>query len=199
MVALCTHGRSDIRRVMWGSIAQLVLRRVSVPVLIVRPQEPAKSWVDTILVTVDSQHRADEALDVAGQIAAGCKVPLKLISVVPTAETLTGDRLAAARLIPISTSAALDAEQQATTGYLQEKADALRAEGLQVEMAVRRGEVTPTLAEAARAAGHALIVISTHGRAGLDAFLSGSVAQRMIGLTNQPVLLVKIPEGAEAS
>src|SRR5947209_2478457 len=56
MVALCTHGRSDIRRLMWGSIAQLVLRRVKVPVLIVRPQNPPRSKLDSVLVTVDPAH-----------------------------------------------------------------------------------------------------------------------------------------------
>src|SRR5262249_26110977 len=35
MVALCTHGRSGPKRVVWGSIAQQVLKRVSVPVLLV--------------------------------------------------------------------------------------------------------------------------------------------------------------------
>src|SRR6476620_11020109 len=35
-IVLCTHGRSGPRRVVWGSIAQQVLKRVDAPVLIVR-------------------------------------------------------------------------------------------------------------------------------------------------------------------
>jgi nucleotide-binding universal stress UspA family protein len=37
LVAMTTHGRSGISRLIFGSVAEQVLRHVSVPVLLVRP------------------------------------------------------------------------------------------------------------------------------------------------------------------
>jgi nucleotide-binding universal stress UspA family protein len=44
----------------------------------------------------------------------------------------------------------------------------------------------------ARKAGADLIVVGTHGRTGLDRLLMGSVAERVIGFADCPVLVVKI-------
>ncbi|MFN8446275.1 MAG: universal stress protein [Caldilineaceae bacterium] len=41
IVAMATHGRSGIMRLMLGSVAEGVLRSISVPVLLVRPEEVA--------------------------------------------------------------------------------------------------------------------------------------------------------------
>lgn len=41
MVAMATHGRSGIMRLLLGSVAEGVLRSISVPVLLIRPEEVA--------------------------------------------------------------------------------------------------------------------------------------------------------------
>ncbi len=38
MVVIATHGRSGLRRALMGSVAETVLRRVAIPVMMVRPQ-----------------------------------------------------------------------------------------------------------------------------------------------------------------
>ncbi|MDQ6695180.1 MAG: universal stress protein, partial [Chloroflexota bacterium] len=48
MVALCTHGRGDFRRAVSGSIAQQVLRKVDIPVLLVRPQMQSPTKLNTV-------------------------------------------------------------------------------------------------------------------------------------------------------
>ncbi|HBY95093.1 MAG TPA: hypothetical protein DEP84_14225 [Chloroflexi bacterium] len=40
LIAMTTHGRTGLRRLVLGSVAERVLHRVSVPVLLVRPFEP---------------------------------------------------------------------------------------------------------------------------------------------------------------
>jgi nucleotide-binding universal stress UspA family protein len=40
LVAMSTHGRSGLRRALFGSVAQGVLRRVPVPILLVRAARP---------------------------------------------------------------------------------------------------------------------------------------------------------------
>ena len=38
LIALATHGRSGLARILLGSVADKVLRRADVPVLVYRPQ-----------------------------------------------------------------------------------------------------------------------------------------------------------------
>src|SRR5206468_7047376 len=94
MVALCTHGRSGLRRVVSGSIAQQVLRRVAVPVLLVRPHVPPPSDLKTLLVPLDGTAGAEAALRTANELARACGSTVRLLFVVPTVETLKGDQLA---------------------------------------------------------------------------------------------------------
>ena len=39
LIALSTHGRSGLGRLLFGSVAQRVVREAGVPVLLIRPQE----------------------------------------------------------------------------------------------------------------------------------------------------------------
>ena len=84
MVTLCTHGRSGLRRVVSGSIAQQVLKRVSVPVLLARPQMQAATELRTILVPLDGTPQAETALTVATELARAASAQLYIVSVVPT-------------------------------------------------------------------------------------------------------------------
>src|SRR5207237_8740210 len=98
MIALCTHGRSGLRRVVSGSIAQQVLRRAAAPVLLVRARTQAPARLERLLVPLDCTAASEAALDLAAVIARTCKVALNLAVVVPTVETVTGDLLPTARL-----------------------------------------------------------------------------------------------------
>jgi nucleotide-binding universal stress UspA family protein len=41
LVAMATHGRSGLQRLMLGSVADKVIHRASIPVLLVRPTKTA--------------------------------------------------------------------------------------------------------------------------------------------------------------
>jgi nucleotide-binding universal stress UspA family protein len=192
MVALCTHGRSDPMRVVFGSIADQVLRRVSEPVLLVRPGESVPASITKVLVPIDGEHPTGAPLALASRIALACDAEVELVSVVPTVNTLTGDRLSAARLTPIATAAALDAEEVAAGTSLQSHVGSLQAAGNSVSSAVRRGDVVNTLASLADTSGASLIVIATHASAGLRAVWGGSVAHALAQRVSQPMLLVKL-------
>ncbi len=192
MVALCTHGRGGPRRVVWGSIAQQVLRRVNAPVLLVRPQMPSVTSFKSILVPLDGMPSAEMALPAASQIARACAAQLYLVNVVPTVETVTGDLQAAARLTPLSTAAALNAKEEQSRDYLEQTAKRLRSEGVQANPFVRRGETVPSLAEAAHQTKADIVVIATHARVGLDAVWTGSVTATLVGKVTKPMLMIRI-------
>jgi nucleotide-binding universal stress UspA family protein len=192
MVALCTHGRSGLRRVVSGSIAQQVLRRVLVPVLLVRPPMETPRELRTLLVPLDGTSEGEAALPVASDIASSCGASLNLVRVVPTVTTVTGDNSAAARLIPLSTAVTLDAEEVQARNYLSSTVDRMQAGQTSTASEVKRGDTIQALAQAASSAD--LIVLSTHGRAGLGALWIGSVAAGLSGKTARPLLLVRIPD-----
>ncbi len=192
MVALCTHGRGGLRRVVSGSIAQQVLRRVTAPVLLVRPDMQPLLRLETVLLPLDTTHPTEAALAVAAEIARVCGAKVQIVHVVPTIGTLTGDKQAGARLTPIATTATLDAEEEESRTYLQAVAETLIREGIDTRAEVRRGDTPPNLIEAAVQSGASLVVLATHARAGLGAFWVGSMAARIIGKVSQPLLLVRV-------
>lgn len=75
-----------------------------------------------------------------------------------------------------------------TLSYLEEKAAELRAEGLEVEVEVRRGNAVSAILEAAE--GSRLIVMSSVGRGGFGRWLLGSVTERVVRAAPCPVLVI---------
>jgi len=196
MIALCTHGRSGLRRVVSGSIAQQVLRRVQVPVVLARPDMRAPSELKSIMIPIDSSTgEGDQAIPVAAEIARECGSTIHLVSVVPTVDSLTGDTSAAARLLPSATAATLDVEAvEQVPSYLDAIIQRLASEGLSAKGEIRRGNTGNALLKVAANTRADLIVIATHAHYGLGAVWTGSVASGLVSKVNQPLLLVRIAD-----
>jgi universal stress protein A len=79
---------------------------------------------------------------------------------------------------------------------LERRARAARGEGLLARALLRTGPAAPTIAQTAKEESADLIVVGTHGRAGLDRLVLGSVAERVVRLAACPVLVVKSGERA---
>ncbi len=200
LIVMTTHGASDLRRGLWGSIAQRVLQFSRRPVLLVRAPwaspAPAPFAPDTIMVPLDGTAGAEAALPLACELAQALDARLRLVMVVPTLETVVGEQQPQATLLPGTTRILLEAQQEQAASYLDDLGERLRTAGVETVAEIRRG--APVAELAADAAEHAdgLVVAATHGRAGLQAIWSTSVATRLLKRTNAPVLLVPIVEPA---
>ncbi len=195
MIALCTHGRSGLRRAVSGSIAQQVLRRVKIPVILARPDMRAPSTIESLMLPLDSQREGEVALPIAAEIARACGAALHLVSVIPTVSTLTGDKSAAARLSPIATAATLDTQvDEEVRPYLDQILEQLAEDGVEAGAFMRRGNIGQALIKEAAQNRADLIIIATHGRAGLGALFIGSIAAGLVTKVSQPLLLVRIAE-----
>lgn len=95
-------------------------------------------------------------------------------------------------LLPGATSALLDMTVPGAGEYLSRHAMRLRAAGLPVLAEVYRGDPVTTIIHTARQVEADLIVLGTHGKAGLEAFWSGSVAPKIAGRSSIPLLLVPV-------
>ena len=195
LIVLCTHGSGGLRGLLFGRVAQQVLQRGTVPVLLVPPSGAGREQgfqCRSVLVPLDGSATAETAVPAAAALAGGFGAEVILAIVVPTVETISGERAAATRLMPTAATALLDAEAAEGEEYLDAMVRTLSAQGLHARAAVERGEPVRTLLNAAAAQGVDVIVIATHGRSGVGAVWAGSVAQRIIAQSLRPVLLVRI-------
>ena len=197
LIILCTHGGGGARRVLFGSVAQQVLRGGTRPVLLIRPLEgqPADgvaAWdLHRLLVPLDGSRPSEAALPVASALARAYGAEIFLLRVVPTLATITGERASTARLVPTATAASLDLEEREAKVALEAIASQLRAAGARASVLIRRGEPAQEVLAVALRMDAELIVMATHGRAGLDAVFSGSVASRVGAKFPRGLLLVR--------
>lgn len=201
LIVLSTHGKGRMRDLFFGSIAQQVLRHGTSPVLLARPAADGSAPAfhqGKVLVPLDATAAAEAALRPAADIARALGAPLHLVMVVATPDTIRGERLAGATLQPAATRAALELEQRDAIQYLEGIAAPLRAEGLEVTTEVRRGDAAASLAREAEGPDIALVVVATHGRAGLQAVWAGSVTAQLLSHTRAPILLLRIVEPGAA-
>lgn len=85
----------------------------------------------------------------------------------------------------------LAAEDRDAHTYLAHIAAELAARGIHVQVLAVRGDPAATLIDVARQTPADLVVMSTHGRTGLERFALGSVADRLVREGTAPVLLLR--------
>jgi nucleotide-binding universal stress UspA family protein len=191
LIIMCAHGSSEVHDFLVGNIAQQVIARGKTPLLLLRPDRCGDSPViNRILVALDGMDEHENGLPLVAHLAAVFSASLCLVQVIPTMATLSGYQSASGRLLPSSTSIVLELAESDAERHLAEHVSEWQAAGLQVEAEVRRGEPAPQVIAAAQ--DFDLIVIGTHGKAGMKAFWSGSVAAKIITRTQLPILLIPV-------
>jgi nucleotide-binding universal stress UspA family protein len=193
LIVMCTHGRGDPRKALWGSLAQRVTARGSTPVLLLPAGAAAAEFrCRSLLIPLDRREGHSAALEIGLEIAAAYGADIHLLLIVPTYGTLSGRWVATGRFLPGTTSRMLDLSAVEERGFLQEQAGALQGRGLAVSSEVRRGDPARSICHAAAKLQLDLIVLSTHGRSGLGAVWEGSVASKVCRSCGVPVLLVPV-------
>jgi nucleotide-binding universal stress UspA family protein len=111
--------------------------------------------------------------------------------VVHKTSTLTGEQASAARMLPTAASALLDLMHQNAEDYLRGHENQLKAEGRTAASSAYRGEPSAVIARVAEEIDADMIVLGTHGKAGMDAFWSGSITPKIARQTRIPLLLIR--------
>jgi len=200
LIVMCTHGRSGLRDLLFGSIAQQVVSLGRTPVLLIRPNQAGEAppfACRLILVPLDGDPAHEAGLAAASDLARVSGGALHLVMVVRGVGSLKADQAATALLMPLTMNALLEVSEQQAQDYLREHIAHLQAAGLTVTAELARGDPVSYLRGAAERTAADLIVLGTHGKAGLEASLSGSVAPRLSGRAHVPLLLVPLAEMTE--
>jgi nucleotide-binding universal stress UspA family protein len=192
LIITCTHGRSGVRDVLFGSIAQQVVAHGTTPLLLIKP-DSRKFKLGVILAPVDPDSVHDDGLPLAEALAKSFGAQLVLLSVVPTFSTLTGEQAAASSLMPGTTQAMLDIREQSARTHLNDHLRALHEQTITATAEVARGDPAPTILKTADQCNCDMIILSTHGKAGVGAFWARSVAPHVAQRTKTPLLLIPLP------
>lgn len=199
LIAMTTHGSGGLRELLLGSIAQQTLSHGRTSVLLVRPSvqrtKPPAFSAQTVVVAVEPATHGLAPLGTARRLGRELPARLHLVTVVPDQGSLPPQRRTVARFSPRAAAAALDLERRDAERTLREAAGSLEAEGLEVSVEVRRGDPMAEVASTVREQSADLLVIATHGRTGLDGWLSGSFAAGVTHQITAPLLLLRIPAG----
>ena len=186
-ILIATHGRSGIRRWVIGSVAEKVLRASKVPVWLVRaavPEEIANDkWPKkTVLVTLDGSRPAEEVLPHVETLAK--QWGTKLVDVVLLA--VSAPLVKSGYYIPDTLMKPEELKE-----YLSKVAKRLKDAGLNVRLEVRKGRPAEEIINYANANSFNLIFMSTHGASGLEKWVFGSVADKVLHEASSPIFLVR--------
>ncbi len=195
LIIMCAHGRSGIRDMLFGRIAQQVVAKGSTPLLLLQPMTSQRKpfILRRILLPLDSESIHDDSLPIAKNLAKAYSAELHLLCVIPTYSTLHGDETATSTILPATTNALLDIKEEHAKGHLQEHVNELMSEGFRSLAEIARGDPTQTIVNVAEHNQADLIILSTHRRAGIDAFWARSVAPNVARRTRIPLLLIPLP------
>jgi nucleotide-binding universal stress UspA family protein len=195
LVLLCTHGHGGMREVISGSIAQQVLKHGKWPVLLIPPEIAVTGLLhklETVLVPVDRIHQHDQALAWAMTLARAFGAEIYLLLVIPTADTLYGESAVPQRFMPTTVNALLELSEKEAIDYARELAARSGSAELRVKWEVVRGDAISQIVSCTQRTGADMVVLASHGRAGVGALMEGSIVRRFIGQTTKPLLLIKI-------
>jgi nucleotide-binding universal stress UspA family protein len=180
LIVLGTQGRTGLRRLLAGSVAEAVLRRATCPVLALHAPEdhpPTVGPIRVILHATDFSGHSRTSLRIARALARDHGARLLLLHV----EATEGVVLAP----PLDPRSYLEPliEMQAKT----EGPDLKHP----VEVRCERGDPATEILRVAEECRSDLIVLGSHGRTALGRLLMGSVAEAVLRRATCPTLIIK--------
>lgn len=183
LIVMGTHGRSGLKRLVLGSVAEKVLRAASVPIVMVPPQA-AIDGVDIeykeILFPTDGSEAAEAAVDWGLTLANIYDGMIHTIYSVDTARFAgEGEMMVLYDALEQTGQEALDAIRERTTGA-----------GIDTTGTIGSGPPARVIRSYSEDHDVDLIVMGTHGRSGVDRYLIGSITESVVRHAEVPVCCV---------
>lgn len=179
LVVMATHGRGTAGRLWHGSVADYVVRHLTVPVLLVHSHREgarlAEHATPRLLVALDFSPKAEAILKPVETLARLLQAPVTIMHVMVGPVYQVGKRAAA-------------------EGRLEKIAAPMRRRGLEVSTTVATGVNAPwALRDALEDSQFGLLAMTTHGAGGLRRLWTGSVATKVVESAAKPVLILHPP------
>ena len=189
MIALATHGETGLKRLLAGSVAEAILRRSHVPVLLVRPfwsyellpgraDEDELRPIRNLLVPMDNPDDAELLLPPVTELARLFDARVVLLHVMTPEDRQQPD---------------LAARQSVEESQLARIASRLEHEKVEAATLIEKGEPAHQILEAARANEIDLIAMSTHAKSGFLGLFTSTVTEKVLRESTCPMLVVHAP------
>jgi nucleotide-binding universal stress UspA family protein len=190
LIIMATHGRSGIRRWLLGSVADKVLHGATNHVLLIRAIEQGKSAGESVLKTVvvplDGSPLAEQVLPHVADLAKrlGLQIILTRAYALPSA--------AAPDAYGTYTEELINQLETETREYLAGKVEGLKEKGLKnITTVPDFGYGAEEIIKLARQTPDNFIAMCSHGRSGIRRWVLGSVTERVVQHSGDPVLIIR--------
>jgi nucleotide-binding universal stress UspA family protein len=144
-----------------------------------------------IMIPLDGSEVSEQVLPYGRCLARNLQLPVELLAVVDVAGLVAS--------LPAEDKTTVESFIAATwrnsEAFLDRTSNTFS--GVSVTCAVERGRPGELVIERAAADAQTLIAMATHGRSGIDRWLLGSVAEKVLRGTRNPLLLVRAAQGAQ--
>lgn len=185
VVCMTTHARGSVGEAVFGSVAERVMQRTHVPVVLVGPAatDAGTRTFEELIVCLDGSRAAAEILPPAALVARDLDIPMLLVDVVdPDAGPNHG----------AGDSVALESTP------LQRAARTLGGSGVAVSWEVLHGsDPASSIVEFAATRPTPLLAMTTHGRTGFARVTAGSVTMSVVQHASCPVLVRRTRHGMD--
>ena len=183
LIAMGTHGRKGLKRLLMGSVTSGVIVNASCDVLVVKkPCSTCTGKYSAILVPFDGSDFSKKALVRACQFAKMDGAEITVLYVIPRYEEMIGF------LKTSSIKNSLFEEAQKIIDYANKLAF---AEGVSVKAVIEEGSASDKIAAIADMLKNDLVIMGSYGWKGVDKAIIGSTAERVIMNAGCPVLVVR--------
>ncbi len=194
LVVMSSHGRGGLSRAWLGSVADALVRKIDVPILMVKPsalevEDLVQDRIDHILVPLDGSALAEQAIAQAVALGGLFDARYTLLQVVSPPFALSAEAMD----VPLATyHSEVEQLRRSALEYLDRLAAPLRRQSVRVDTAVVvQSQSAPGILEEAGFLHADLIVMGTHGRGGYQRVALGSVADKVLRGASVPVQMFR--------
>jgi nucleotide-binding universal stress UspA family protein len=191
LIAMTTHARTGISRLLMGSVAEGVVRASEQPVLLARPGLAASEIpLRRILVPVDGSEHSFQILEALRMLRQKDSIEVTLLQVVRL--IVVGD--------PVTgfVSPTMPTHLPDPKPALEERARLLEKDGFRTRTLSSLGDPHTEILRFAREIDADWIAMTTVGRTGLKRLLLGSVAEGVLRHMDRPILLHRVSGESQA-
>lgn len=198
LIAMVTHGRSGLGRWVLGSVTDKVLHGASNPLLITHAQEegqaPTEATLENLVVPLDGSALADKVLPHVTALSSAMGLNVILVRVTASADEyyLYVDISSAAGINTDRFYAYTQEAEVPAARYLSQVKENLLKNGVKsVKERVVSGNSAISILDLVQETPNCLVALTTHGRSGVERWILGSVTDRLVRHSGQPVLVIR--------
>jgi nucleotide-binding universal stress UspA family protein len=197
LIIISTHGYTGPSIWPLGNIANKILQKSRIPLLLIRSRELAavirEKEMQKVLVPLDGSQLAEGIVPYVEGLTEGIDNEVILIRVIEPVQIPDIVRYTAGFDEKKNEKELTAKAEREAKRYLGKKESALRNKGVKVSSASLLGMPAQTIVQYAEDNSVSLIALSTHGFSGINKWAYGSVASKILESSSKPVLLVRPP------